>query len=83
MALPAEYYNHDVIVGQHDSYDPSSWSVSHKLQDEYHDVMITSSFLITSGLGLTGSELIGFSERRIFYWLTSHKKFVDIYNRFF
>ena len=27
-----------------------------ELQDEYHDVMITSSFLVTSGLKLTGSK---------------------------
>ena len=25
---------------------------------------------------------MGLSERRIFHWLTSHKKFLDIYNRF-
>ena len=49
----------DVTVSQYDSYDPSSESVSHELQDEYHDVMITSSFPITSGFGLTGSEYHG------------------------
>ena len=36
-----------------------SWSVSYQPQDEHNDVMITSPFLVTSGLNLTGSDFSG------------------------
>ena len=66
----------DVIVGHYDSYDPSSWSVSHKLQDEHHDVMITSSFPVTSGLKLTGSDFHGVFRTKNFLLISLPQKVV-------
>ena len=53
--------------------------INFKLQNEYHDFIITSSFPVWNWLEVIFN---GWSDSRIFHLSTSNKIFFDIFNRF-